>query len=425
MHVLPAKIGFVLLATIGCFIATRGRSRLDRLSTADTNRLLAFAFVLCRIVPFVVIYGVLDLEPRSDVPVFYDAATHALNGEVVYRDFWSPYSPLFSYLMALPLLLWSDVRMIVLLMISMEAVAWWLTYRHYRSRSGAFPALLYMLLPAPFVFSVLGGQEDCWMWCFGIGSLLLWRHWPDPFRQGVWWAVALLATKALTAFVVLALLAWMARPRRFLLGLAVVGVPALLLMLSLTGSGILTPLSVGTMRFAANGWTILGPLIGDFMPYAGVVSSTGLVALLGVSLLGGWQLRRARVAYEYALPILWLLIYGTLMLVHKSSFGNYVFIYALPLVFTQVEWQNRRDVGMLLLLSATAAIHPTLWWAMDQPIYTSWRQLQNPAYAAEYALGLAMLAGVSYFVRKAYRQTVKRQAPERRVVLTYQKPSIF
>ncbi|CCG98239.1 hypothetical protein FAES_0225 [Fibrella aestuarina BUZ 2] len=423
MNTLLLKIALVVLATIGCLTAGRFRTYLGQLKPPQTYRLLVGAFVLCRIVPFVGIYLVLGLEPRSDVPLFYEAATQALWGDVVYRDFWSPYSPLFSYFTGLPLLVWHDVRMITLQMLVLEGIAWWLTYQLARqtmpARNPTFLAILYLMLPAPLVFAVLGGQEDILMWLFALGSVLVWHRWRNAFWLGVWWAVALLTTKALTLFVVLAVLAWVARPWRYVLGLATVGIPALALTVWLTGEKMLTPLAMGEMRFAPNLWTVAAPLIGDFMAYAGQVSAIGLVAMLLISGFAGWKARQASASYERALPMVWVVVYGSLMLVHKSSFGNYAYIILLPLVLLVIDWQQRRDVVMLLILSAASAIHPTLWWSLNEPIYTRVELIRTPLNVTEYCLGLVMLISVAYFVRKAFQQLVtKRQIPRRRAVLT-------
>lgn len=423
MNTLLLKITLVVLATIGCLTVGWFRTYLGLLKPPQANRLLAGAFVLCRIVPFVGIYLVLGLEPRSDVPLFYEAATQALWGDVVYRDFWSPYSPLFSYFTALPLLVWHDVRMITLQMLLLEGVAWWLTYRLARQmmpdRNPTFLAVLYLMLPAPLVFAVLGGQEDILMWLFAVGSIQVWQRWRNAFWLGIWWAVALLVTKALTLFVVLAVLAWIARPWRYVLGLATVGIPALALTVWLTGEKMLTPLAMGEMRFAPNLWTVAAPIIGDFMAYAGQVSAIGLIAMLLICGVGGWKLRQASASYERALPMLWMFVYGSLMLVHKSSFGNYAYIILLPLVLLVVDWRQRKDVVMLLTLSATSAIHPTLWWLINEPIYTRFDLIRTPLNVVEYGLGMLMLVSVAYFVRKAFQQMVtKRQIPRRRAVLT-------
>lgn len=414
MTVILIKSLIAIFGALAFGVGIRFQKQVLNLPEPSANRLLVIAFVLCRFVPFVVVYLLVGLSPRSDVPVFYDAASHALRGEVVYRDFWSPYSPLFAYITALPLLIWHSAKSIVLLMIMIEGIAWWLTYRFYRPRQGNVAqlwALLYLLLPGPFVFCVLGGQEDVWMWGFGVAGLWLWAVSPSAFRLGLLVAAMLIVTKALAVLIAVALLFWVRRPMHYVAGLLVIGLPALVLLYVLTGDGMLTPLMFASMPFAPNLPTVLAPLIGDFTPYAGLLSAAGLVAVVGLSAYGGWQLRRGHVPYERALPILWVLCYGFMMFIHKSSFGNYVFIYALPLMIILPDWKNIRHITVLLVLNVLVAVHPSLWWQMGAPIYSDPVLLGTPRYLGEYLMEVGIVASVGYFVWLAYGQLTEVSTP--------------
>ncbi len=414
MTVILIKGVIAILSALTFCVGIRFQNRVLALPEPTANRLLLFAFALCRLVPFVVVYLVVGFDPRSDVPLFYDAASQALRGEVVYRDFWSPYSPLFAYVTALPLLIWHSAKSVVLLMIVMEGIAWWLTYRFYRPRRGPAAqlwALLYLLLPGPLVFCVLGGQEDVWMWLFGAVSLWLWAGSTNAFRLGLLMAALLIVTKALAVLIVAALLFWVRKPVQYVAGLLVVGLPALVLLYVLTGDGMLTPLMFASMPFAPNLPTVLAPLIGDFTPYASLLSAAGLVVVLVISAYGGWQLRRGNVPYERALPIMWVLCYGSMMFIHKSSFGNYVFIYALPLMILFPNWKNTRPVAVLLILNVLAAVHPSVWWQIGAPIYSDPAMLKTGRYVVEYLMEVGIVACVGYFVWFAYRQTKQIYSP--------------
>ncbi|RIV27799.1 hypothetical protein DYU11_05760 [Fibrisoma montanum] len=419
MTIILIKILVAIGGSVAFGLAYWRRSQLVNLPEATASRLLLSAFVLCRLVPFVVIYVVLGLEPRSDVPVFYDSASHALRAEVVYRDFWSPYSPLFAYMTALPLVIWHSAKAIVLLMILMEGLAFWLTYRFYRPRRGGvaqLAGLLYLLLPAPLVFCVIGGQEDIWMWVFGALSLWVWSRRPDEFRLGLLMAVALLMTKALAVLIVAALFFWVRRPLRYVAGLSVVGLPGLVILYWLTGEGMLTPLMFANMPFAPNLPTVMAPFIGDFMPYAGTLSALGLLAVLAVSAYGGWQLRRKNEDYDRALPTLWVLCFGFMMFVHKSSFGNYAFIYLLPLSFGLIDWRDSQQVVVLLVLNALVTVQPSYWWKLGTPIYTSPDMLTNGQYLLEYVMEVGTVSSVAYFVWLAFRQaTANRHRAKQRI----------
>jgi hypothetical protein len=92
--------------------------------------------------------------------MFYDSAVSASKGGVVYRDFDSAYSPLFPYLTVIPLWFWDSPKSIILEMVGLELLILWGTLR--LTRLSVYYALIYLLLPATFILSVLGGQEAYW-----------------------------------------------------------------------------------------------------------------------------------------------------------------------------------------------------------------------------------------------------------------------
>ena len=406
-----------LIAILGAMVfglGVRNRATVLNLPESTANRLLLAAFVLCRLIPFVVIYLILGQNTQSDVPVFYDAASHALQGEIVYRDFLSPYSPLFAYVTAVPLLIWHNAKSVLLLMIVMEGLAWWFTYRFYRPRRGPamqLVALLYLVLPGPFMFCVLGGQEDIWMWLFGIASIWMWAKNPNAFYLGLLMAAMLIITKALAVLITAALLFWVRRPMQYMAGLLIAGLPSLVILYALTGDGMLTPLQFANLPFAPNLPTVLAPLIGDFTPYSGWLSAAGLLIVVALSAYGGWQLRQRQIPYEQALPILWVLCYGCMMFVHKSSFGNYIFIYALPLMLIIPDWGNRRHVAVLLVLNVLASVQPSLWWRLGWPIYSDPAMLRKGSFLVEYLIEIVIVGSVGYFVWLAFRQVKQVSVP--------------
>jgi hypothetical protein len=411
-------VGLKLALAVGCTAASllvyAQRNGIATLPQPIANRLLLSAFIGSRLVPFLLVYVLLQLAPRSDVPVFYAAARHAMLGQVVYRDFWSPYDPLFAYLTALPLWVWNSPKAIVALMIGVEGLAWWLTYRYYRNRLGGraqASALLYLLLPGPLLFCVLGGQEDVWMWAVAAGSLWGIRRSGSSFGLGVWLVGLLLVTKALGVLIVLPLLVWVPRRGAFMAGLLGVGLPVLAGLYWLTGTGLLTPLMFVSMPFAPNLWTVLAPLIGDYLPYSGLLSTLGLGAVLGLSGWAAWRLRRAGIGYDKALPLLWVLCYGFMMLVHKSSFGNYAFIFLLPLVLVVANWHQRPTFLVLLLLNLLVAVQPSYWWAMHTPLFTRPVALLTVPHLTEYAMEWGILLSVGFFVRQSFLEIKNLRQP--------------
>ena len=162
------------------------------------------SLILFRLIPFVLIYGVLQQTPRGDVPFFWGKATQAYQWKLVYRDFISFHAPLFAYLITFPLVVWYSSKAIVLLMVAAEALIIWMTYLAYQRRSqpdALKTTLLYTVLSGPMIMVLLGGQEDIWMWGIAAWMLLTYlRSRDDGFGLGIQFSRGLIVIKATFIF---------------------------------------------------------------------------------------------------------------------------------------------------------------------------------------------------------------------------------
>ncbi|MFC5410821.1 hypothetical protein ACFPMF_15975 [Larkinella bovis] len=420
MSVLLFKIAIAVLGSVAVAGLLRFRYLIDRVSIRQQRSVLVLFFTLFRIVPFFMVYVVLNQEARSDVPVFYEAALQAMQGKMVYRDFWTPYSPLFPYVTTLLVWFWNSPKALVLLMILMEGLALGLTWRNYRSdiRDIFTRMVVYLALPGPLVLCVLGGQEDIWMWLFAVASILVWRRTRDSLWIGVVMALALMTTKALACLIVLPMLFLVDRPVRYVVGAALTGVPVLALLIALVGDKFLTPLAFADMPFAPNLWTVLGPIIGDFRSYSKILSWTGVGLTVAVSSLGALILKH-RMDYAKALPILWSLCFCFMMFIHKSSFGNYAFIFLMPMLVNVIDLRNVRQVAVLLLFNGLVVVHPTYWWGLNTPVYTRWSDLNSTSRWIEYGMELALVGCLVYFLTLLYRVVTHGQSRQTDIPVGY------
>lgn len=357
---------------------------------------LAVAFVLLRFVPFFLIYGVLGEEPRSDVPMFYVAAEAAREGQVVYRDFDSAYSPLFAYLTALPLLLWNSPKAIILLLIALEGLALALTFRYFRlARPGRDEpyqrAVLYLLLPISLVLSVLGGQEDALMWLFGAGALLDWHRRRDDFRIGVILGIGFVVTKAILILTLIPVFCLVTNRWRYVLGLLVVGLPTLVIMYGLVGLQFLEPVQQANDPRAPNLWTILRPVLGSVVPLGQKsLNWVGLLAVLGVSSYAALRYRQAG-QFATGFVRLWVITYAFMMIAQQSSLANYAYLFVMPLVLGALAFDKYSHRALLLVFNFAVVLQPALWWGLKMPLYRGFADLTTGWALAEYLLQLTVV----------------------------------
>ncbi|WP_155296295.1 hypothetical protein [Spirosoma rigui] len=407
MFIVFAKSATCLILGLVLLVALYKRSWLEnQLEKPGVPWLFLFWFVL-RLLPFLGIYVLLSYEPQSDVrDYYYPIAMGAGTGKVLYRDVYCPYSPFFGYYLAVPLWLWNSTRMVVLTMTVVEALGVWLTYRaNDRSESRGerlFRALFYYLLPVPFVFCVMSGQEDVSLWIFALlaGQAVAGGH---SFRAGLWFGLGLLSTKAVFVLLFVPFIFLVTNKVRFLAGCIVLGLPVLIFLYWKTDLLFMTqPLEEGTYLKAPNIRSVLAPIVGEaintlvkFENYAGLLLT--MAVTLGVLL----TMRTRNVRRSIAL--LYVLMFSLTTVVQHNAISNYAYLFMLPLVFSMLDFRDRGSCVALIVFNIGAAIHPSYWWRIGQPFYYGFSQLNQPAYWADYGLELFLVAGFAYIAFRAAR----------------------
>ncbi|MGA0558958.1 hypothetical protein ACO2Q8_20040 [Larkinella sp. VNQ87] len=407
MFIVYAKLGASLALSLLALIVWSKRPTLESFFNRSQAPWLLVFWGVFRLVPFVTAYLLLDFAPQSDVPnYYYPIGLSARALEIPYRDVYNPYSPLYGFWMAIPLLFWDNTRAIVLFLTLVELLAVWLTYQTYEGvytrGERLFRALFYTLLPVPFVMSVLSGQEDVALWLFALSAILALKRNDNPYLSGLLLALGILSTKAVFILIIIPFLLLTRRLVPFLAGLATLGIPAVLFLFLKTGFLFIEqPLEEGTYLKAPNWASMLHPWVGNWVNFeSSVWNYAGLVICL---LVGAWMLQgRGQRDFRHYFPLFYIAVFSTMTMVQKNAVANYAYLFMLPLVFQLIDFQNRNALLLLLAFNVLAAIHPSLWWRIGQPYYQSISEIWGRTdYALEYGIELFILGYLLYLVIKA------------------------
>ncbi len=367
------------------------------------------AFVALRLVPFAIIYLLLDQEPRSDVLFFYERAVPAMKGQLVYRDFLSFHAPLFTYITVIPLFIWNNARVIILMMAIIEFVIANGTLRYMRSSTpdALLRFVLYYMLPLPFVAMVLSSEEDIWMWGFGLLTLALPTSLSErryAFLTGLIWAAGMLTIKFMLIVLLIPLFFLIRERFYYLLGLIVVGIPSVLILYGIMGTAFLMPIQHSSNAMAPNIVSVLRPILGSLF---GQVSLTSLnwVGLLGT--IGGgswvaWQFRE--LGYRRAFPLVFCFVFGLFMILLPSAPGYYLFTQELALVFVIVA-NTRTHWLRFSLLNFLLVIQPILMIVYaNNTLYTNLSMLTNPIYGLDYVIQVIEFVLLVWLVVLTYKK---------------------
>lgn len=353
-------------------------------------------FVVCRVIPYIAIYLVIGLSAQSDViAYFWPQALQAQQGQLVYRDFGSHYSPFFAYILAGAIFLWNDPRAIVLLMVIIEGLALLVTYllffKETRNPGCIRAALIYLMLPAPFLLKLLGGQEEVWMWLAAM-PFFWFAIQGRPLLAASVAMVGFLVTKALFVLVLILPILVMRKPLMYMTGLGAIGSITFLPLWFFVGNDLFMPLSEGSSVSPPNLWFTINALSGGLIPLGNpVLSFTGLGLTLALSCMFFWVHREQICDSIQGYAIGWIFLFCCLMLLSPKSLGNYVAIYLMPLTFLVVLLHDRFAFYLMLVLNVLASIQTSLWYRLGSPTHTNFSFLTNIPELLDFTMQLGML----------------------------------
>lgn len=391
------------------FFAFKFRNRIE-VFFSNIGALKSFGLIafLCRILPFIIVYIYYGYDAQSDVQIFWKSAQHAAKLELVYRDFDSVYSPFFAYITALPLYFWDTARAVTLLMILIELLVLWLTMKTYpaeNQHATTFKAFIYLLLPGPYIFCVLGGQEDIWMWGFACLVVYAWQRKKSDVVLGIITGLGLLTTKAFFVLLLPLLLFKVKDKVKFIVGNLIVGLPVLLILYLLGGDSFLMPIRLAQDPMAVNMWSVINPLIWDY----GITKDIKLLNWIGLFIILSiaiWQtLKSQTLGIQQFIPKIWIVIFGMMMVVQIGAYANYIFIYSMPLLFCFDFFKHKTFLVLTFIFQGFATVQPSFWFRIGKP-FLRFDNLLGPKFAVEYFLEIVVFVGIIYWLSMVMKKKI-------------------
>ncbi|MBA4851478.1 hypothetical protein [Emticicia sp. BO119] len=395
MSVVLGKVSISLLLSLFTIILLYKKEKINGFLSVNSHLAIIGAWFGLRLLPFCMVYVFLNFSVKSDVIFFYDTARQALKGMVVYRDFWQPYSPLFPYLNAVTLAIVDSPKSIIFLMMIYELIAIYLTKAMFSNKYTVFYIVLYLALPAPFIFLLFGGQEDIFLWLFIAWGIWYYKKSGNAIHIGFILGLGILCTKILLIIPIALLLIFSRLRGKILTGLLIVGIPSVAIMLYLVGEKILAPLQLGDLPFAPNLVSILSPVIGGVQPQSKLLNWGGLLIILAGAF---YYLKNLKPYSETRLLVFAFILTNMItIIVHKNSLPNYLYTILLPVIYFFGESFKTRQWVLMILLNIIGAVHPSLWYYLGGKYYDSfigWNMLN----VLEYLLQIVYLGLCIYFV---------------------------
>lgn len=373
MTVILGKLAMGVVLGAATLLALRS-SRVAGLPFGSFSRLTLAASLILRLSVFVALYLALGYEVPSDVPTaYYPEAKAALAGELVYRDFFSTYAPLFPYVAAAAVAAWDSAKSLVLLAILLETLglAIWLRVGGLAFPEGVVRRAGVLFAGSPLLVSTvaMAGQNHVWIGAFLATSVLLALR-KHEIAAGVALGLGLLATKFLVIVFVPVVLLLSGRKRRFLGGFAGI-VSAAYGTLALAGADILAPLTFqrsAGQESSGNLPYLLAPL--GVSPLSSVYVLAALL-VLGALCIAAWVRRRA-LSRGLLIATGVVLLFSIVLLLSKKSYTTYWASCFFPLCLWWAEWAGARSRAMAAFVGweIVATLEPSLFfrWLSNGPL---------------------------------------------------------
>ncbi|RRB02330.1 hypothetical protein [Larkinella rosea] len=364
------------------------------------------SFILLRLIPFVVVYLILNFGPRNDTEFFYKKAYSAFQGKMVYRDFLSYHAPLFGYLISLPLYLWNNAKILVPFMAIFEFAIVWATWRYYRSTrpDALLMAVLYFLLPVSFIAIVLESEEDIWFWGVGLITLAYASRKQSSLWIGVIWGLSMIVIKSMVIVLLIPLFFLVDNKFKYVLGLALVGIPSVVILYLLMGDAFLMPLQHSGYHMTPNIVSVTRPVLSGLYNQISLTRLNTISLLITMSLASWVAIRYKHLGYQKLFPSLFILTFAIFMLAQPSAPGFYLYIYLIVVAFEVLKMEDKALAFQLILLNVLLVIQPIVWVVYGgMQNYDDWKTVfSTAACTTDYLIQVVEVILLIVLVRKVY-----------------------
>jgi hypothetical protein len=217
--------------------------------------------------------------------------------------------------------------------------------------------------------------------------------------MGLMFALSLLCLKVTVAFFLFPLFFLIKDKFKFILSMAVVGIPSLALLYYLVGWDFLMLIKHTEDPYSPNLFSVLRPLIGASVNIT-KMNWLGLGLFLPLATWIGFSVRNK--SFVQAFPLLFILTYGLMQLFLPSAMAYYMFIYLVIIVFELWKHTDGKFLFVLLLLNFLLIVEPFVYVYHNNPVFDSFAKLSNAGYALEYLLQWAFVITLIYVLRVCY-----------------------
>jgi hypothetical protein len=244
------------------------------------------------------------------------------------------------------------------------------------------------------------------MWLLVVLAYLAWQHSQKTEVLFLFLLLGLLCTKIIFVLFLLPMLILIRAKVPILAFGVVIGTSVVALLYYLVGFEFLQPMQEASILRSPNLPSIINPITFNLLGFGSKIWNwLGLLVTVGV---GTWFANKVKTLdYRQSFSAVWIVIYATMMTVQQSAYTNYVFIFLLPLVLFWIDFNNKREVVLLLAYNLICTIQPSIWWRFGQIRYNNTTDIFiDSLHILDFTMQILVVCFTIYFIFLVYKKAV-------------------
>ncbi|MHA8050986.1 hypothetical protein V7S79_07705 [Aquirufa sp. ROCK-SH2] len=333
-----------------------------------------------------------------------------MEGKLVYKDFLMYHAPIFPYILALPLIFWQNAKALVLLFLFGEFITLLLTIQFLTSQSNKkkliYLSNLYLMLPAPLIIVLLGGQEDIWLWGILMIGLYFYRKKDNIYLLGIILSF-LLTTLKFTAVIVFIPMFFMLEFKDKIRLVTSVAIPTLLILGIFylnVGNDLFMFIKHTENPYSPNIYSISSPILSSLFNQFNLTQLNWIFLLLLFTILSVIGIYFKGLSLTKALPFVWIISFGLFNILLPATMLYYTFIYLIAIWFYLVKQEHKKSIFTFLAFNVLIISQPYLFVTQGGVIHSDFSFIKNKLEAIEYLTELLSVGFILFYCIQSWKQ---------------------
>lgn len=325
------------------------------------------------------------------------------------------HAPFFPYIISVPLFFWQNPKALVLFFLIGEFITLQLTIRYLKlfinSEKVIYLSNLYLLLPAPLIIVLLGGQEDICLWGVFVSGLIIYFKSKNIVYLGLILSILLIALK-FTAVIIFIPLFFMLEIKDKIKLVFSVAIPTFLtlgLFYFKVGDDLFMFIKHTEDPYSPNLYSVSSPVFSTLYQHFNLTQLNWIFLLLLFALLAFVGFSFKKLPLPEALPYVWIISFGLFNVLLPASMLYYTFIYLIAIWFYLVKQDSKINLLIFLIFNTLIITQPYLFVKQGGIIQSNFSFFTNKIQIIEYFTELLSVVLILFYCFQSWKKLIHQK----------------